>query len=186
MHRPARRLAVVTAVAVFAVSAWFSVTWSRASLEPGSFAGPVSGLTRAAAGNGWDVQAGATEHVFAQTVRNGSRVSVTLTGITRHPGDPYLIEATYVPSDPRSGGVSPRSVGRPFPARLEPGAELYILVKSQQRQCLPMAAGSASVFESVEVQYRLYGVGRTADIQFPAPITHRAEDMLRSGRCLQS
>jgi hypothetical protein len=178
-----RVAAALVALALVCGCAWVAFTWSRASLEAGATAGPVAGLTGSSADGGWVVERGAPEFVFAQTVRNSSSVAITVTGIARYAGDPSDVDATYVPTDPDVGGVGANVVGRAFPARLKPGQELYLLVRTRPHGCAPMAPGSGYVFDRVEVKYRLFGVGRTANIAFPAPIKELAAARLHKPGC---
>jgi hypothetical protein len=179
-----KQRAVVAAVAALAlvVGGWYVFTWSGASLEAGDTAGAVAGLSSSGVGGGWKVRDGSAEFAFAQSVRNTSRVGVTLTGITSYPDKLFDVDAGYLTTEQYSA-VQPTTAGRAFPVRLRPGGELMVLMRYRHRRCPPMAPGSGWSFEQMQVRYRLYGVGRTADITFPAPFTASAEALQHDGVC---
>lgn len=174
---------MLVAAGALAVFGWCAVAWSGATLTAGEAAGSVAGLDGARTQPGWVVRPGGTRFAFAQEVRNAGSADVTVTGVTKYPGDPFDVSATYVRPAAGVAGVAPGTVGRPFPVRLRRGQDIYLLLRYRQRQCVPMAAGSSIIFDSVEVRYRLFGIGRTSNISFPDRVTAPADAVARPPAC---
>jgi hypothetical protein len=167
-------VAIVVAMVVLAlIAAGITVLSQQAHLAPGSFyaATPTAKVANDGYSNTKYVVDGNAGGVLHISVRNSSRIPVTILGLSTVPETPSILRTIAFEPDldrPGNGISSPQ----PLVSQVTLGhdEEAGILLTVRFPDCVSYLKGSNNIYDFVPVKVRRLGVTRTAEIRLELPL----------------
>lgn len=156
-------------------------------LSPGSFydATPTSKIANDGYSNTKYVVDGSSGGLLRVSVRNPSRVAVTILGLATTPQTPSSLRRVSFEADPFAPG---KEVGAPqalVPSvTLGRGDEAGVLLQVKFPDCLPYSKGSSLIYDAVPLRVRRLGVTRTVQMPLELPLwVYATTDHPVTGAC---
>jgi hypothetical protein len=191
--QPGRRrrralLSVATVLVLALLTAGVAVLSSKPHLTPGSFS--VATPTSKVANDGYSdtkyVIDGGSGGVLHVSVRNPSRIPVTILGLATTPETPSSLSQISFESYPFAPG---KGVGTPQPlvssVTLGRGDEAGVLLQLRFPACIAHQKGFSEIYDAIPMRVRRLGVTRTVLVPLDRPLwVYATTDHPASGTCL--